>query len=61
LCKEATRCGDNAEEFDVTMEKIIEVNQISDPNTLTVGQTIIIPSKPLRSDKPHHEGEQTIE
>ncbi len=35
-----------AEEFDVTMEKIIEVNQISDPNTLTVGQTIIIPSKP---------------
>lgn len=35
-----------AERFDITIEDIIEINQIENPNALSVGQILIIPEKP---------------
>jgi len=34
-----------AEEFGITIEELIEINQIEDPNAIRVGQRLIIPKK----------------
>ncbi|MEE8389357.1 MAG: LysM peptidoglycan-binding domain-containing protein [Anaerolineae bacterium] len=47
--QEGDTLGAIAQTYDISMEDLMAANEITDPNLLQIGQTLIIPSAPLTS------------